>query len=103
MTIKERRKLLGLSQTQAADRLGLKQSYYSRVERGRENPTIGVFERLSDLYNAEVDELVREWLEIRANLDGGNTDIPGELSLASLTRLFAGCRTFASRPTPQAA
>ena len=88
MTIKERRYRLGLNQTQAADRLGLKQSYYSRIERGRENPTIGVFERLSDLYNAEVDELVREWLEARATLrSADNGDNPGWMCLPRLTAI----------------
>lgn len=69
MTLKERREQLGLNQDQAAELVGLKQSYYSRVERGKENPTIGVFERLADLYDAEVAVLVREWLEVRGTID----------------------------------
>ena len=90
MTIRERRDALGINQTEAAERLGLKQSYYSRIERGRENPTIGVFERLSDLYNAEVDELVREYLEVRATLpDADNGANPGWMCLPPLTAISA--------------
>lgn len=70
MSIRDIRHQRGLSQEAAAEALGIKQSYYSRVERGKGNPTIGVFRRLADLYEAQVDELVRAFIEAGATLSG---------------------------------
>ena len=103
MTLKDRRNKMGINQIEAAKRLGVEQSYYSRIERGRENPTIGVFERLAGIYNAEVDQLVREWIEVRATLppDASSIDSPGWMCLRQITRpLAAATRTLVPSATP---
>ncbi|MEV6098154.1 helix-turn-helix transcriptional regulator [Nocardia sp. NPDC051981] len=45
--IRERRLELGLSQTQLAQRAGLRQPEVSRLESGGGTPTIGMLERLA--------------------------------------------------------
>lgn len=62
MTIKDMRKGRGLSQEQAADALGIKQSYYSRIERGEANPTVGKLVLLAQLYEQVPDKLIGEFI-----------------------------------------
>lgn len=94
--VRRLREDLGLTQSAFADRLGVTQSTVSRIEGGTRPLTNDFAFRLIRHAGAEIDDLA-------ANLPERNRDIPGELSLTSITRLFTGCRTFAARPTPQAA
>lgn len=79
MTIAELRRSNGLTQTEVADLLGLKQSYYSRVERGKGNPSLRVVADLADVLHQPVGEVA----EALAKLLRSRT-IPG-----SLRSLFA--------------
>lgn len=70
MSIKEIRSKKGFTQQDVERESGIKQSYYSRIERGRGNPTIGQFTKLSELYDVEVEELVRAYLDARPTNEG---------------------------------
>lgn len=56
--IKARRKELGLTQTQIADRLGIKQSPYAQIESGAFAPGFHVLYRLADALETTVHELL---------------------------------------------
>lgn len=45
----ERRKKLDLSQKQVADKCGIKQGYYSRIERGIHKPSVKLAKKLSNV------------------------------------------------------
>ena len=62
MTIKDMRTSKKLTQEQVAESLGVKQSYYSRIERGDANPTIGKLVKLAELYDQQADQLVAEFI-----------------------------------------
>jgi transcriptional regulator with XRE-family HTH domain len=47
---------LGLSQEALAVDAGIDRTYVSRLERGLENPTVGVLERLSIALSADIPE-----------------------------------------------
>jgi transcriptional regulator with XRE-family HTH domain len=49
----------GLSQSEAAARLGISRSTYSPIEAGRMTPTTGVAERLRDLFGEDADALLK--------------------------------------------
>jgi HTH-type transcriptional regulator / antitoxin HipB len=64
--IRERRLELGLTQTQPAERAGLRQPEVSRIESGGGTPTIGMLERLA--YALEV-RFVARFEKVDAALD----------------------------------
>ena len=47
--LKEQRKKLGLSQKQVATECGIKQGYYSRIERGIHKPSVGLAKKLANV------------------------------------------------------
>lgn len=49
MSIQDRRKELGLSQKQIANKCGIKQGYYSRIERGIHNPSVKLAKKLANI------------------------------------------------------
>jgi transcriptional regulator with XRE-family HTH domain len=49
----------GLSQEALATDAGVDTSHVSRLERGLENPTVGMLERLAKCLNADITDLVR--------------------------------------------
>jgi transcriptional regulator with XRE-family HTH domain len=49
----------GLSQEALATDVGVGSSYVSRLERGQENPTVGMLDRFAKCLNVEFAELVR--------------------------------------------
>jgi transcriptional regulator with XRE-family HTH domain len=53
------RVLRGLSQEGLAADSGVDRSYMGRLERGHENPTIGVLERIANTLGVEIVELFR--------------------------------------------
>ena len=76
MSIKELRRLAGKTQVQIAAELGVEQSYYSRVERGKSNPT---FQIVIDL-SRSLDRPIGEVAEALANdLRSATRTIPGLL------------------------
>lgn len=49
MSIQNKRKELGLSQKQVADKCGIKQGYYSRIERGIHTPSVALAKKLANI------------------------------------------------------
>jgi transcriptional regulator with XRE-family HTH domain len=56
--VQELRGARGFTQQQLADAAGLDRTYISGLERGRQNPTIGVLLRLARALEAPLDRLV---------------------------------------------
>lgn len=44
--IKERRRLLNLTQSELAERIGISTSYVSLLEKGQKQPTLGILQRM---------------------------------------------------------
>ncbi|MDQ1159610.1 transcriptional regulator with XRE-family HTH domain [Sphingomonas sp. SORGH_AS 950] len=57
--LKERRRQLGLTQTQLAEQSGSTAPYVSQVERGQANPTLEVMANFAELVGMEVWEMLR--------------------------------------------
>lgn len=57
--LKDRRRELGLTQTQLAEQTGSTAAYVSQVERGQANPTLEVMAKFAELINMEVWEMLR--------------------------------------------
>lgn len=56
--VKERRLLLGLTQSQIAERLGVSQSRYQRIEAGRYPPGLDVISRVAEALGCRASELL---------------------------------------------
>lgn len=52
--IRQRRKALGLTQTEVAERLGMTQHRYSQIENGRSSPSLGLVARVADVLSIPV-------------------------------------------------
>lgn len=57
--LKDRRRELGLTQTQLAEQTGSTAAYVSQVERGQANPTLEVMAKFAELVGMEVWEMLR--------------------------------------------
>lgn len=57
--LKDRRRELGLTQTQLAEQTGSTAAYVSQVERGQANPTLEVMAKFAELIEMEVWEMLR--------------------------------------------
>ena len=55
--IQQLRRIRGLSQEEVAERIGMSSKYLSSIERGRENPTLDTFLKLSRALDIEIFEL----------------------------------------------
>ena len=55
--LKERRKALGLTQLQVAQKVGLAESAYQRYEHGRNEPSVGLAIRIARALDTTVEEL----------------------------------------------
>ena len=58
MTLKEFREKKGLSQTELANRVGLKQSTISQYENGSRRPNLSMSKKLADALEMSLDEFV---------------------------------------------
>jgi transcriptional regulator with XRE-family HTH domain len=58
MKLKELRTQQGMSQTAMAKKVRVKQAYIAMLEKGQENPTLDVLERLAKALKVTVAELV---------------------------------------------
>ena len=58
MTLKEFREKKGLSQTELADRVGLKQTTISQYENGSRRPNLVIAKKLSDALEISLDDFV---------------------------------------------
>lgn len=56
MSIRNKRKELGLSQKQVADKCGIKQGYYSRIERGIHTPSVALAKKLANVLQIDWTE-----------------------------------------------
>lgn len=54
MIIKERRKVLGVTQLQLADIAGISKNTLYKIERGQNNPTIQVLNSITDVLGLEI-------------------------------------------------
>lgn len=57
--LKDRRRELGLTQTQLAEQTGSTAAYVSQVERGQANPTLEVMAKFAELVGMEVWKMLR--------------------------------------------
>lgn len=57
--LKERRKVLGLTQGQLFDKTGINNGYISQVENGRANPTLDMILKLADAVELEAWSMLR--------------------------------------------
>ena len=58
MTLKEFREKKGLSQTELAKRVGLKQTIISQYENGSRRPNLSIAKRLADALEISLDDFV---------------------------------------------
>lgn len=58
MTLKEFREKKGLSQTELANRVGLKQTTISQYENGSRRPNLSIAKKLSDALEMSLDDFV---------------------------------------------
>lgn len=56
--VRQKRKLLGISQEELAFRAGLDRTYVSQIERGIGNPSLTVLLRLAAVLRVKIQELV---------------------------------------------
>ncbi|WP_267347015.1 helix-turn-helix transcriptional regulator [Sphingomonas sp. GM_Shp_2] len=57
--LKQRRRELGLTQGQLAERTGSTAAYVSQVERGQANPTLDLLARFAEVVGLEVWDMLR--------------------------------------------
>jgi transcriptional regulator with XRE-family HTH domain len=71
--IRTLRKQKGLSQEQVADRLHISQSTYARIESGDSHSWASYIEPISNLFNIQPEELLKqESIIVNQNQQGGN-------------------------------
>jgi transcriptional regulator with XRE-family HTH domain len=71
MRLKDRRKTLGLTQTDIYKRTEITPGYLSLIERGRANPTLDMMLKLAQAVEMEIWEMLRSIPE-----DAGNSHTP---------------------------
>ncbi|MFW9990369.1 MAG: helix-turn-helix domain-containing protein, partial [Candidatus Odinarchaeota archaeon] len=67
--IKELRNRKGLSQEELSEKMSINTKYLSGIERGKENPTLNTFIKLSEALDVEIGEIFKfiEAGDIKAN------------------------------------
>ena len=58
LTLKQTRQLAGLTQAQAADKLGITEDTLGNYERGKSYPDIPKLKRIESLYNIPYDRII---------------------------------------------
>lgn len=56
--IKKARKKAGLTQAQAAEKAGIHTNYFARVERGEENPSFDILEKIAKALKIKSSEIL---------------------------------------------
>jgi transcriptional regulator with XRE-family HTH domain len=59
MRLRARREELGMSQAELAKLAGISREYLGRLERARQDPTLGTLEKLAKALKVKVAELVK--------------------------------------------
>jgi transcriptional regulator with XRE-family HTH domain len=59
-SLRKRREAMGLSQEAFADQIEMHRTYYSALERGEKNLTVGTLERICTGQEARVSDVVRD-------------------------------------------
>ena len=59
MRLRARREELGISQAELAKRAGISRGYLIRVEAARQDPTLGMLEKLAKALKVKVADLVK--------------------------------------------
>lgn len=54
------REAAGMTQEQVAESIGVSRSYYGHIETGTRNPTYGLAQRISELFNVTVGSIFFE-------------------------------------------
>ena len=60
MNLKEQRKKLGLRQAQVASAAGIKQGYYTRVESGKQKPSVKTAKAIARVLNIDWTDFYKE-------------------------------------------
>jgi transcriptional regulator with XRE-family HTH domain len=71
VVVRRRREELGLTQEQLGFKTGLQRVYISLIERGINQPTIGVFFKLAHALHVKPSRLLAK-VEVELNTDGEN-------------------------------
>lgn len=58
--IKTFRKKAGLMQHEVAEKIGIAQSSYCNIEKGRRNPSLKTLRKLAELFHCTVDDLLSD-------------------------------------------
>jgi transcriptional regulator with XRE-family HTH domain len=83
--LKQRRKVVGITQEELAFRVGLARNYISLIERGIKGPTLMVFLRLCVALKQQPEEVMAEVYKrvMQEEAEGRGKLFPGETSEAS--------------------
>lgn len=60
MNVKRYRKEADMTQAQLAEKIGVAQTFVGLIERGERQPSIETLVALADVFNVEVDRLLKE-------------------------------------------
>ncbi|CAN5538764.1 hypothetical protein BH23BAC1_BH23BAC1_26160 [soil metagenome] len=86
--IKYLRKQYQLTQSQFAEKIGIKRSLVGAYEEGRADPRLNNLLKISNIFNVSVDDLLRKDLSKSPNLPGQVADsvkVPSPLKILSIT------------------
>ena len=67
--IKQLRQLKDMSQKQVALALGMDQPQYSRIESGKVEPTLSSLQKIADVFDVSLSELLREKMDINQEIN----------------------------------
>jgi len=74
--LKQLRNIKGLSQKQVANEIGVDQGQYSRLESGKVEPTLSSLQKIADVFDISLSELLRD-----------NSDLGEEINLPLLEKV----------------
>ncbi len=79
--IRDRRVDLDISQQQMAEKLGIVQSHYSRLETGATNPSYVMRQKIAEALNIPFDEFEGQW---KASKIGRTQGVPGKIPVLNI-------------------
>ncbi len=87
--LKEKRNTTNLTQVELSEKLGVTHQAISRWETGESVPDVIMLDKLSELYNVSIDEIVKQ--EVQPNTDSNKVVNKGKLSLGLTITMFLYC------------